>query len=70
MEMNSLLVNGGAKVDYLLAGALVSAAPLTIWLEKANIYLVSVGLIIGVALALLRLRRQWKYRNTPPDGAD
>ena len=65
--MNSLIVNGGAKVDYLLAGALVSVAPLTVWLENVNIYLVSVGLFCGVVLALLRIRRQWKFRNLPPE---
>ena len=64
---NTLIETGGAKADYIVATAVVAAAPFTVWLEAVNVYLVTIGLIFGVVLAALRVRRQWKYRNTPPE---
>jgi hypothetical protein len=64
--VKNLIEAGGAKVDYFVASAAVAAAPFSIYLEQLNVYLATVGLIFGLVLAGLRMRRQWKFRNEPP----
>lgn len=58
----------GASTDYVLAGMTISLSSWELFFGFANPLLAGLGLFFGLILVIMRIQKQWKFRNEKGDG--
>lgn len=58
----------GASSDYVLAGLTVTLSGWEFFFGFANPALAGIGMLLGIVLVLMRISKQWKFRNEKSDG--
>lgn len=53
----------GASSDYILAGMTITLSAWEMFFGFANPALAGIGMLLGVVLVIMRIHKQWKFRN-------